>query len=242
MRALITAAVSIVVGLGGGALLAPLVRRLLSRPSLPEAVRAVANAAASFVFWIVVAAGVVVAMGSSATAELQTIPTKVITYFPKVITAGVLLLGGKVAAEMVSLAVGRTVIKATGEPRPALTRAVRTIVTAAAVLLAVGQLGIDTTIVNMVLAGLVFGAALASALLIGLGGRNVARELAAGRYLRRLVRPGDRLAVDTFAGVVRAVHPVTVELELADGQVVHLPHERILNGAPHIVRAETAPS
>ena len=95
-------------------------------------------------------------------------------------------------------------------------------------MLALSQLGVDTTILSIITAALTFGLAAAFAMLVGFGGRELSGDLAAGRYLHRIVRVGDRIEFDGKSGRVAAMHPATVELDPGDGSSVHVACSRLL--------------
>ena len=86
----------------------------------------------------------------------------------------------------------------------------------AATLLAAGQLGVNTTILNLAAAALLFSIGASFTLLSGLGGRQVSAELAAGRAISRMIAAGDQITVAGQSGIV-SMHPTSVELQLADG-------------------------
>ncbi len=96
-----------------------------------------------------------------------------------------------------------------------------------AVLLAVAQLGIDTTVVNLGVAAIFFGLAASFTLLVGLGGREIAGEVAATRTLRRMVSIGDRIQTGDLAGTIVGLHPTAVEIETSLGERVLIPSSTI---------------
>jgi small-conductance mechanosensitive channel len=102
-------------------------------------------------------------------------------------------------------------------------RAARAIIITLAVLLAVRQLGFDTTVVNLAVAAIFFGVAGTLMLLIALGGRGIAVEVASTRALRRLIAEGDRVQLGSLRGTVVALHPTAVELSTGDGRAVLVP-------------------
>jgi hypothetical protein len=57
----------------------------------------------------------------------------------------------------------------------------------------------------------------------------VAREIAAGRYVRRVLEVGDAINSGDFQGVVRGVHPATLELELPNSAQIHVPYTHLLS-------------
>ena len=229
MNPWISAAIAVAAGLVIGSMAARMIRRLIDRPERPEAVRQIAPAMSSFVMGLSVAAGLIAAVGFVSPDQLRTIPRSLVAYLPKVLVAAVLLMVGNVAGGFAAVATRSAMVRATGQPRPGVARAVKVTILCAAVILAVSQLGVDTTIVNLAVAALLFSAGAVVTLLIGLGGIDVARNVAAGRYIRRIAPPGAEVDTGEVSGVVVAVHPATIELRQADGSVVHLPHSTVLS-------------
>lgn len=215
VRWLIAAGIA-VAGIVIGSLCGAQVRRILGASTRTDRQRALADPAGSITLSVTFAAFLVAALGVGDRESLRTLPTSLIRFMPKLLIALLIFLVGKAVATLAAL--GTSLIKATGQPQPQLVRLTRTLLAAAFAILAVSQLGVNTRIVDMVVAALVFGTALTLALLAGLGGRVVAGELAAGRYLRRILRPGDRIRsgeagndVHVF-GEVRRLHGATVEI------------------------------
>ena len=227
IRAVIAVAaiiLSVVIGSVGAGLL----RRRLEGHNRRESLRQVAPAAASFVLWSCVAFGLLIAVSMASPGTLDPMPAKLVAYFPRAVVAGAFVLVGNVAAQLVGIAAGQAALKSTGRANPGLVRGIRTGVLSIGIMMAVSQLGINTTLVNLMAAGVVFGLAASTALLIGLGGRDVATQVAAGRYLRRVLHPGESLSAAGVSGRILAVHPATVELELDGGGRAHVPHARLL--------------
>ena len=115
--------------------------------------------------------------------------------------------------------------------------AVRITILSLAVLLAVRQLGFETTVINLGVAAIFFGIAGAMMLLIALGGREVAAEVASTRVVRRLLRPGDQVKLDDLGGTVVAVHPTTIEIVSETSETLLVPSSRFVKGTFSIVRA-----
>ncbi len=224
-----------IAGLVLGLVLSTIARRQLTKPGRSDALRQVAPAVASFLFWSAVGLGIMISVAQFSPESLKPLPSQLITYFPRVLIAGVLLIAGKVAGSLAALAVGRAILKATKQRKPAVERGVATGIVALAALVGIGQLGIDTTIVNLLVTGVVFAFSLGAALLIGLGGRDVARQIAAGRYLKGLIAPGMLLTVGSVVGTVVALRPATLELTLNDGSTAHMPNSDVLDSCFRLV-------
>ncbi|MCY4102719.1 MAG: hypothetical protein OXG55_05555 [bacterium] len=232
------------VALGGGIVLGALVgfsaRRLLGRIEHPG-LRSIAAATSVFLFWLGVSAGVLVAIAFVNPATLDTIPSDILSWLPNVLAAGLVLLAGVAAGIAAAAAVGRALSRATGARSPGVERAIRLTIVFGAGILALGQLGVDTTILIVLIASLGFALATACALLIGLGGRNVARQIAAGRALRADLRPGAHIRLpDGAEGRIREIRPTRVHVEIAPGEFRAVPYEVLLSEPYDIVADDAA--
>jgi MFS family permease len=216
-------------GLILGSIAGVAVRRSLGKPSRREELRSVAKPAAVFVFWFIFAIGIVGAVAVVSPQSLRDLPGDVLSYFPRVLVAGLILIAGHVLSMVVATVLQTALSRASGQRSTEIARAARFAVMGAAVILALGQLGVNTTILTLAIAALLFGVSIAFALLVGLGGRDVAREIAAGRYVRRVLDVGDALNSGEFRGVVRGVHPATVELELPNSAQIHVPYTHLMS-------------
>jgi hypothetical protein len=234
----IYAGVVITTAIAAGALAGWGARRVLQKPDRRSELHQVADSAAAFLFWFITSLGIVIAVGLTAPGSFDHIPALVLTYLPRVLVAGLTLIGGYAVAIATSVVLGRGLARATGRSRRQVTTALRGAVVGAAALMALRQLGVDTTIITVTVAALVFGAVAALALLVGFGGKDMAREIAAGRYLKRILQPGDEVAFDELRGTVAAIHPVTLELQTTVQGRVHVANTRVLANALSVRRAE----
>jgi hypothetical protein len=228
---------AIVVGLLSGVVGAALIRRALvkGRENKPEIVDA-ARATAIFVFLFFAAVGVVTAIGVSSRDTLRPIPRDLLNYSPHVLAAGMILIAGRAIGFAVAGYLQNALSRSTPRVRTQITETARFLITAAAAVLALRQLGIDTTILNILIGAVLFGLAAGFALLVGFGGRELSRELAFGRYLSRILEPGDELVVGDVKGVVVALHPASVEVSDEIGNSVHLTNSQVFRSTPRVHR------
>jgi hypothetical protein len=228
---------AVIVGLLSGVVGAALVRIALvkGRENRQEVVDA-ARATSILVFLFFAVIGVVVAVGLSSPDTLETIPADLVAYLPHVLAAGMILIAGRALGFAVAGYLRNALSRSTTRVRTQITEAARVIINAAAVVLALRQLGIDTTILNILIAAMLFGLAAAFALLVGFGGRELSQELAFGRYLARILRAGDELVVGDVAGVIVTMHPASVEVITEDGTSVHLTNSQVFRGTPRVQR------
>jgi hypothetical protein len=228
---------AVIVGLLSGVVGAALVRLaiLKGREDRPEAVDA-ARATSIFVFLFFCAIGIVVAVGVTSPETLRPIPADLLSYSPHVLAAGLILIAGRAIALAVAGYAQGSLSRSSNRARAQIAEATRIVITAAAAVLSLRQLGIDTTILNILIGAMMFGLAAGFALLVGLGGRDLSRELAFGRYLSRLVRIGDDLQVGGVRGTVVGLHPASIEVLTEDGVSVHLANSQVFRDVPRIQR------
>lgn len=226
----ILAAVFLGAGLIIGAALGWFVRRRLIVARGGDATSSIAGASGLFVFWIFVIIGALAAVGMVNPDTLEDVPRQVLDYTPRLLSAGLILLAGYALGLAASRLVSFGLERASGRTAVRITNVVRWVVVTAAVILALAQLGVDTTILVILVGVAAAGFALSGALLIGLGGRDIAREIAAGRYLTRYVTTGSVIESGEEAGRIVTFHPATAELETTNGHRRHVPYTRLLAG------------
>lgn len=228
----------IAAGLVIGALAGALARRVLDRPTRRAALRQAAKPTAALLFWLFVAAGLIAAVASTSPETLDPIPSDLLAWLPRAGVAGLIMIGGYVVATVATTATRRLATRATGHPQPIAEATTRLAILGAAAILALSQLGIDTTILNIVVAAAAFGVALALAGIAVIGGRDIARSVAAGRAVADLIAPGVRITLSGITGSVDRVTATHVILVLDDGDAAALPLSETDHGSLLIHRTD----
>ncbi|MEM9613954.1 MAG: hypothetical protein AAF962_27605 [Actinomycetota bacterium] len=232
-------AVSIVGGIVVGAIASRVVRSIIGSESRPEPVRNAAGPLASLALWACVVVGLILALGVLSPTALEQLPRDLIDFVPRVISAAIVVIVANVGASFAQAAIAPAVGRMSARVQRQVLSGVRLTILSLAVLLAVRQLGFDTTVINLAVAAVFFGLAGALMLLVSLGGRHVASEVASTRVLRRLVNPGDRVELDGIAGTVVGVHPTAVEIVVEAGRhSVMVPSSRFVSETFRITRAD----
>ncbi|MHB1137417.1 MAG: mechanosensitive ion channel domain-containing protein [Microthrixaceae bacterium] len=232
----IWAAIALGSGLLFGEIAGRILRAWLTRAERRPTLRESAGAIGSFVFWASTAVGLVVAIALLDTEVLHDLEDQLVDDLPRFLLAFLLVIAGYALSVAVAATVGQSARKATGVRQRALERLLQIVIMVAAIAIALGQIGVDPTMLVILLAGLLGVPCLSLALLSGLGGREVASQLAAGRALRHQLRTGDRLRTGSIEGRIVALHPTTVEVEGVDGARMHVPNRQLL-GEPFSTRA-----
>lgn len=244
----IGALVAVTAGIVVGIFASRLVMRVLSRSKV-EALKESASPLAGLALSTFAIVGLLVALGFIAPDELDQLGSDAIAFLPKLIAALIILIGANVASRFAATAVARA-LSGTGSAARFAPMITRYAILGGGAIIAAGQTGIDTAVVNIAVAALLFGVALSLSLLIGLGGRQVASELAAGRAWRDGLRRGDRVRAairgasvagasgDAIVeGTIVDLHPTSVEIDSV-GTTLFVPNSRLLESVVERDRPE----
>lgn len=219
----IWAALAIIGGIVVGAVIGRAARTLLANPKRRPALAEIAPVTGIFLFWISVATGIVLAVAATSPDTLEPIPSRVLSWLPNALIAGLLLIVGSTLGATIGAAVGRAATRAGGRRQPALERTMQSTVLAAAIVLALAQLGVNTTILNILVAAAAFGVAAALAGITIVGSRGVARNLAAGRSLAVYLPTGRNFRTSSIEGSVVESGTTHVVVDRAGGGRVLIP-------------------
>ncbi|MCB1685611.1 MAG: mechanosensitive ion channel family protein, partial [Pseudomonadales bacterium] len=168
------------------------VRTVLDRASIRLDVSAMLS---RLVFWLLMLTFLVSATETLGLPRVSATIDTFVQYLPKVLGAAFILLVGLFIAQFVrALIVGGA--ESLGiESAGGLGGAAYGLLVIIVVTLAIGQLELETEILNQVIAILLISLGGAAALAFGLGSREVAGNILAGTYARELYREGDRLVI-----------------------------------------------
>ncbi len=220
--------VAIAGGLVAGLVLSRIVYALVGSPKRPEPIQQAAKPLASLALSAGIVVGLIVALGIVQPDSLDQLAEDAVSFIPKLMTAAIIIIVANVLSAFATTALSRATGRLPLQTQQLASTIVKASIVTLAALLAVGQLGVNTDVVNLGVAAVFFGIAASLTLLVGLGGNGVAREVAAARAVRRLINVGDTVSVGEVRGVVAALHPTAVELSRADGQVVLIPSSRFV--------------
>ncbi len=141
-------------------------------------------------------------------------------YLPSVVAAVLLMVVGT----SVSQFAGRTVAQSAEESGIEFAKPLGSLVSGLILfivgVMAIGQLRFDTEMVRIVTVCTLSGLALAFGLSVGLGSRDITRNLLAGFYARKIFTAGDPVEIRGERGVLKAITPTQTIIEQTSGVVV----------------------
>lgn len=155
-----------------------------------------------------------------------------VLFLPKLLVALLLLLAGVVVGSLVRQQVDR-LTEQLDLPVPLGVVAQVTVVAVFA-LSAAAQIAISTVVLAVLVGILVAAAAGTFALAFGLGGREVARALSAGRYVRDAYEVGQTISFGDVTGRVTAIEAAATVLEAPDGRTIRVPNHVLLEAVVQV--------
>ena len=152
----------------------------------------------------------------------------ILLYLPNVVATLFVLLFGFYIANVIQQAATESAKGMNIDFAEPLGKTVYGIIAVITVSLGIGQLGIETELLNMA-AGILFiafGAALA--LSLGLGTKELSAQVIAGSYLRELYRPGEHIAVDEIEGTLVKVGTTKSIIETDAGKEISISNDYLI--------------
>ncbi len=170
-------------------------------------------------------------------AALSASLNEILMFLPKLLVALALVVAGAIVSQLVGDRVDRLATQmALGGP---VGRIVQVAIFAVFLVTALAQLGISTGLLTA-LVGIVFvGVALTIALAFGLGSRDVARQVSAGRYVGSAFEVGQTISVDGIRGEIVALENAATVLRTEEGRTLRVPNHLLLES---IVALEEEPT
>ena len=146
---------------------------------------------------------------------------------PKIFIAAVLVLGGAVVAGAARQQTERLTYQL-DFPVP-VGQIVQIAVLGVFGILAAEEIGISTAVLLVVIAVLLAAVSGTFTLAFGLGSREVARALSAGRYLRHDYRVGQEIAFGDTRGRITRIHGTSTLLDAGEGRSIRVPNHLLID-------------
>ena len=159
-----------------------------------------------------------------------------VLYLPRVIGAVLVVIVGLFAAGLVRAGVEAALGSMNVGYEKAVGGVIHGVIVLVVISLAIGQLDIETALLNQVVAIILLAGAAAVALALGLGTRDVAGNIVAGVYARELFVPGDQIRFGDIVGVVVEVSATSVVLEGPDNKRITVPNRKLLDQEVEVIR------
>lgn len=183
---------------------------------------------ARLTYWLILLIFILAAAESLGLEGVASTLSALVAYLPNVLAATLILVIGGLIARLVGDGIGALAIQSGLSTGALLGQVIRYVLLIFIGILALGQLGIQTTLLSTVTVVLITAIALALALAFGIGSRDVARNIMAGMHVKDNYTIGQALKVRGISGKVVNVGTVKTLLE-TDGGLVSLPNTVLID-------------
>jgi small-conductance mechanosensitive channel len=179
------------------------------------------------VYWIVFVVFLVAAADTLGLAVVNAALTRFVGYIPSVIAAVLILAFGAYIARIVRDALTAGMVQVSLAYAGTAGTIAEVALMVFVVIIALGQLGVNVSILVSNISIIVAGFMLAVAISFGLGVRDIVGNLVAAHYVRQLVKVGDVLRVAGVSGKVEQLRQTSVVIGTPDGHVL-VPNRDVL--------------
>ncbi len=184
-------------------------------------------------YWLIFLLFMIAAADSLGLPRVSDTINGFVQYLPKLIGALLVVIIGLFAAHVVRTAVETASASMQLDYGKPLGTLIYMLIVIVVVSLAIGQLEIETDLLNQVVSIILFAIGAAVALSLGMGTRATAGNIIAGLYARDLFPPGDKITVGDISGRVIEVSTTNTLIELDDGTTYTLPNSVLVESKVH---------
>ena len=181
------------------------------------------------IYWLIFLTFMISAADTLGLPRVSSTIDDFVLYLPKLLGALLVVIIGLFIAHLVRTGIETACQGMNLEYGKAVATLVHSVIVIVIVSLAIGQLEIETTLLNQVISIVLFSVAAAVALSLGLGTREISSNIIAGIYARELFQPGDKIVVDDIEGKVCEVNTTSTVLRTEDDVYLNIPNKTLID-------------
>lgn len=175
---------------------------------------------ATTVFWIILLFALAAASHLLGLSIITTWFNALLAYLPNILAAIVIIFTGIILGRLVGDLMSSSIIKAGIPKGDHVRKLVQFVIVFVASVIAINQVGIDiqflTNLVTIVIAALLFGAALA----FGIGASTSVSNILGSFYLQKSYKEGNRVRIANIEGIIVKISPTEVHIKTKSGRVI----------------------
>jgi small-conductance mechanosensitive channel len=184
---------------------------------------------ARITYWLILIFFILLALGALGLTDVVTSAlNSFFAFLPRLVAATVIFLVGAFIARIAGDAITAMTLQSDIPSGRVLGQAIRYSLLLVVVILALDELGVQTTILTTIIIVSVAAVAFGLALAFGLGNRQLAHGIMAGFHAREEFTPGQTLTVGEHTGRLVRIGATKALLETSEGQI-SLPNVVLLN-------------
>ena len=187
-----------------------------------------AEIVAGVLFWVIFLSALVSAAEALGLDSLSETIQSLVLYLPKLVASLLVLVMGLMLASFAQKLINRHFERMGILYSKGIAGAVYGLLVLVAGTMAVSQFEIETDLFKHIIMIVLITVGIAIAITVGLGTREITKNLMAGVYARDIFRPGRRIQLKDHSGELKRVGTVTTEIEVAPHKVVYIPNSSLL--------------
>ncbi len=178
-------------------------------------------------FWLILCMFMVPAANALDFTDLVVLVKSIVSFLPKLIIAIVILVVGTMFAKFARDTIAHNRVFTNLNASGSIGHTVYIIIVATIVLMALEQLNINTQFLYSIMLLIIAGIILALAIAVGLGARDIAKNLLIGSYARENFTPGSMLEIEECKGKVQEVSALSTFIKSAEGELISIPNQNL---------------
>ena len=180
----------------------------------------------NIIFWLLFLLLLIIVIKPLGLSGAETILNKILLYIPLIIEALLLIIAGIFAANFLESIAQSTAENAGLSSSEIIGQIVRYIIILLSIMMALQQLGISVLILTSTFSIILGGVTLACAISFGIGSKEIAENVVAGRHLKNILIPGEIVTIRQYTGSVIKVGLVSTSLQTENG-IINIPNSII---------------
>ena len=181
------------------------------------------------IYWLIFLTFMISAADTLGLPRVSSTIDDFVLYLPKLLGALLVVIIGLFAAHLVRTAIETAAASMNIEYARAIGTMVYSVMVIIIGSLAIGQLEIETELLNQVISIVLLAVVGSVALSLGIGTRKISSSIIAGVYARDLFEPGDTIAIGDTEGEVIEVGTTNTVLEVSDGTRLTVPNQDLID-------------
>jgi hypothetical protein len=180
------------------------------------------------VFWLLMLTFILSAANTLELTMIALTIQKVVSFMPNIIAVVFIVVFGALFARFLAKITRGAATEAGVETADVLGKIIHTLVLVMVVMIAINQLEIATSVLEITFSAVLGAFALALAITLGLGTRNVAQNIISGLYARKTFATGDKIRIRDNEGEILEIGTVNTRLQNAKGEI-SIPNKMLID-------------
>lgn len=182
---------------------------------------------AKVLFWTVLFMFMIPAAQALGFNDLVVLIKSIVGFLPKLLIAIITLVLGTMFAKFVKDTINNSSLFENVNAGSTIANGIYTLIVASIVLMALEQLNFNTKLLHTIMMLVVAAILLAVAMAVGMGARDIAKNLLTGSYARESFIIGTKISIDDIKGSVVEVSTLSTFIELESGERVSIPNAHL---------------